>query len=456
MARYGDLARLLNLPLKTVLMSDIIYGESAEMPNKISSVASLGLVVGGVLASLAPWGGEGGIATPNTADIAASERVVTPAGGHVTPVAFPLAPTRIMVTPAHRHATNATRPKSASMFSPISGAHAAAVGAKLTEWEVGPELRHPLAWHEGSRSLYFVRSYSEPRLIVRLDPATGTLTEWPVPGDGLFRIRVDPATGTVFFSDFVRTIRRLDPATNEVTEWVFPVTEHDPDGEIHTSGMDVDSAGNLWVMGYHNHTVYRLSLANNVLTAYPIPHDDPQNPDILVDADDNVFWQAQETNTMNVLFPKTNLYKEWPLPSFRRHLFGLGTGNPASPNLGKAHEIIFGLPAVNKVVRLNTETNVLTEWSEWDVHHNQNFDQSYVAVGRDKNRIYLTDSETGRVGMINSRTGRFLEWALPEDVQRGPTSLVIDQQNRLFFTSEVASRIGMLELPETIGQEAGE
>ena len=407
------------------------------------------LLAGAVLAAMVSWDYPGGIGESRSTRLAITEQVVLPNVSQILPVETTLAPSRIRVAPAHKQASLAARQTASIRLSPISTAQATVPDANLTEWEVGEELRHPLAWHEASQSLYFVRRYSTPRLIVRLEPATGKLTEWPVPGDGLFRIHVDPDTGHVFFSDFIRTVRRLDPAANEVTEWEFPVTEHDSDGEIHTSGMDTDSAGNLWVMGYHNHTVYRLDLSSNVLTAFPITHDDPQNPDILVDAEDHVFWQAQETNSMNLLFPATNLYKEWPMHSFKRHLFGMGTGNPASPNLGNAHEIIFGLPAVNKIVRLNTDTNVVTEWDEWDTHHDQNFDQSYVAVGRNKSRIYLTDSSAGRIGRINARTHRLTEWRLPQDVYRGPTSLVIDGANRLFFTEEGASRIGMLEVTET-------
>lgn len=419
------------------------------MARKVLNVSRSILMAGVVLAAVASFEDPA-----STTPVEFSESVVTPRSGLVVPASSPVMPVRHRSNPMRRRANIAAAFPS-SRFSPLRSAHAASGDAALTEWDVGDALRHPLAWHEASRTLYFVRGYGQPRLIVRLDPATGQMTEWAVPGEGLFRLFVDQSSGHVFFADFVRTVRRLDPATNEITEWTFPVTEHDPDGEIHTAGMDTDTAGNLWIMGYHNHTVYRLNLDSNLLTAYPIPHQDQQNPDILVDQEGNVIWQAQETNTMNVLFPKTNLYKEWPLPSFRRHLFGIGTGNPASLNLGHRHEIIFGAPAVNKIVRLNTETNVVSEWTEWEIHHDQGFDQSYVAVGGDKSRIYLTDSETGRIGMLDTRRRQLSEWRLPQDGYRGPTTLLIDPRNRLFFAEEGASRVGMLD-PSSPSRQQGD
>ncbi len=334
----------------------------------------------------------------------------------------------------------------------------------FTQWKFSPKFDHgegfpqALFYDRKTKHLYFINPYSSG--LARLDPERDLFTEWTLPGVNKDAFAPNHVTvgrdGRAYYTDFgLNRIGCLDPDTNTVTFWTIPRAPGDPE-VIGPAGLDFDSNGDLWVMGYKNHTVYRLTPLTNVLTAYPIPHDDFQSTDLLVDTDDNVVWIGQETNTISILFPMTNLYKEWPIPSARTPFAiqpDLWTSNPNGISLGREHEIFVAETAMNKVARLNTDTNVYTEWTlpiPDELPSTTISVQPFsTAVGHNKNRVYFSERTSNRIGMINTHTNVLTEWRLPQNLDWGPRGLVIDaQHNRLFFISQALSRIGMLDLAE--------
>jgi streptogramin lyase len=95
----------------------------------------------------------------------------------------------------------------------------------------------------------------------RLDPATGQVKVIPLPAgqsksispnDAPYGIDVDPKDGSVWYAKlYADKIGRIDPATLKVTEWDSPVKG--------PRRMRFDRAGDLWVTGYSEGKIARLT-----------------------------------------------------------------------------------------------------------------------------------------------------------------------------------------------------
>ena len=239
----------------------------------------------------------------------------------------------------------------------------AAQDATLTSWTVAAAD----VYVDGSGDAWYG---DNPRTsIVRLEPAsTSTVTTWSIPAGGTYRdrtISVDTSTQTAYFAEFINrpnlfsfAIGSVDAATNDFTEWPLPAWP--TNGNIHTLARD--TAGNVWAVGDsaccgYDATVARLTPADNSVTQWTVPLADFNwAGDVLPMQDGTVFFTINNPGPVARLDPDTGNVTLWTLGFIPAIALG-----SRSLHADAAGDI--WMFAGDRVVRLNTTTNVLTTWS---------------------------------------------------------------------------------------------
>ena len=102
--------------------------------------------------------------------------------------------------------------------------------------------------------------------IGRLDPRTGTFTDWatPTPDSGPHGITVAPDGGVWYTANRVGKIGRLDPATGKIREYTLPAEATDPHTPIWVDGT-------LWFTVQGADLYGRLDPATGKSAVYPVP-----------------------------------------------------------------------------------------------------------------------------------------------------------------------------------------
>jgi streptogramin lyase len=134
--------------------------------------------------------------------------------------------------------------------------------------------------------------------IGRLDPATGTITETPVPNNGGPQHIAIATNGSVWFTErFNHRIGRLDPSNNQVTQ--FPTLTPS------AGSADIAAApdGNLWFTQFFGENVARIT-ANGVITeGRSVNNSEPFGVTISPDGQ-SVWYAMPAANKIAVLTPR--------------------------------------------------------------------------------------------------------------------------------------------------------
>jgi len=210
---------------------------------------------------------------------------------------------------------------------------------------------------DSSNNVYWARTLGDT--VVKLDPATNTITEWNVPPAKPGNVFASPVHVVIDLSDKLwwqegidgDTVR-LDPLTNLMTQW---------DPGTTTNDIDVDSGNNIWFSSFVTNNLYKLDPATNQLTSWlvvPGTFSGPQH--IVVDTSDNVWFLVENPDRIGRLVPSTNLVTIWamPNPSSFQTTNDLAVDSTGKIFLGEDR----GNGAVSKIGRFDPATNQLTEW----------------------------------------------------------------------------------------------
>lgn len=349
------------------------------------------------------------------------------------------------------------------LLAPLAERAHAGPDAVVTEWRLPTNARanRSIAFSAACGCAFYADA-SRGR-IGRLEPETGVITEWELPAseyaDTPWRLLPDP-DGGVYFSTFAPVMGHLDPQTGTVTIWPIPRAETDPD-PITLYELDFDSAGRVWVMGNNNHTLYRLDRRTNVVTSYPIPHDEPYSTQLQVDDADRVFWiGARDTNSISVLDPATNLYVEWSVPSWvPGSVEPSRTSFPTGLLLRSDDELMFMERSANKLARLDLATNVFTEWTmptvatpPPSVLGDPGAGLGEMVAASASGDLFFTETWADRIGAFDPASSRLVEWQLPPARRHStaarqrvfPNGIAIAPDCRVFYVTGFSNRIGVL------------
>ena len=236
----------------------------------------------------------------------------------------------------------------------------------ITEWSVTsprvPDALNGLAVDSSGKAWFSVNLGNQ---ICRLDPAANEITRWTIPyassdqnSSGPTYFAVD-SSGMVWFDEYYQVqtpvgtgpqLGRLDPSTGTLTEWKMPITA---DGWYDVAA---DGSGNAYFA-----TTYALGRLDPAANVFTIWWKGPQYSDytqyVMVDfANGSLYATAVYPGTIVRLNPQTNAETEWsPWGTAQESLFGLDVDS-----YGK---IFVSSASSGEIGVLDPTTNSFTTWS---------------------------------------------------------------------------------------------
>jgi streptogramin lyase/cytochrome c5 len=223
----------------------------------------------------------------------------------------------------------------------------------------GPN-RFPWTSNGDKDGLRWTPEYGQANKVMRLNPQTGEMTEFPVPnmGPALIHSAVPAPDGSVWMTEAgSKKIARWDPKTQKIVEWQDDWRKHTirlaPDGRVWSTGglsvfdpktekfthipevptaygIAMDPQNNIWVTEMTK-TGFLDKIDPNTLkvTKYiPPSRDRPRR--VQVDSDGTVWFCVFEDGKIDRFDPKTETFKEFPLPNAKSHPYALGIATDRS------------------------------------------------------------------------------------------------------------------------------
>ena len=147
--------------------------------------------------------------------------------------------------------------------------------------------------------------------ILRLDPLTRKVTEYPVPQGSQAYGMAMGGDGKIWYAANHRDeIVRLDPSTGKLTAYATPTPHSD------VRRMAADAEGNLWAGAHEASALLKVDYRTGKITEYrtPTQYSGPYSVD--VDTKRNVIWFSERyADKIGRFDPRTNSFLEFPLPS---------------------------------------------------------------------------------------------------------------------------------------------
>ena len=246
---------------------------------------------------------------------------------------------------------------------------------------------------EDKNGMFWIPYYGRGNAVVRLDPKTAELTQFPLPLPKMAATGIHSAVpapdGTVWFTELAAgRIGHLNPATKEITEYQNTPL---PDGKRTTAHtIRVDDSGRVWASGgpaislfdpkYEQFTHFDLGgtygnvvgqngdqwftsfvqdgpiarvTKDGVLTKfYPPTKGKPQR--LQVDSDGIVWFTERRGGKIGRLDPQTGTFKEFPLPGPEASPYAIG--------IDRDHMIWYSSHEQDTLGRLDPKTGEVTEF----------------------------------------------------------------------------------------------
>jgi virginiamycin B lyase len=265
------------------------------------------------------------------------------------------------------------------------------VDVTINEWllpTLGSRPHDPLAARDGS--VWWTGQWAST--LGRLNPSTGTMTEFPLPEDSGPHGLAEDAAGNVWFTGISQNyIGMLDPETGEVTQYPLPEGRgpHTPifdqngtlwftlqsgmvgrlvpaTGEIrimatpssntYPYGIVVSSEGVPWYVDFRGNRIGRVDPDTMAIREYTLPDPDARPRRIAITPDDVLWYTDYARGYLGRFDPVTGEVEEWVSP-----------GGPDSRPYGIAavgNVVWYSESAVqpNTLVRFDSETERFQTW----------------------------------------------------------------------------------------------
>lgn len=176
----------------------------------------------------------------------------------------------------------------------------------ISVYETPSPASGPSGIHLGEDGTVFVTALMGG-LIVRLDPRSGSIEEFPVPTEPSWPTGLDlDAHGNLWFNQTKGD--KLGMLTPDGAMLEIPV----PTPGAHPTGLGIDSHGNVWI-AQRDTSKIGCYQANGVWVEYAIPAPRAKPAGILVDRRDRVWFAQREGNRIGVI--ENGQMREYPLPT---------------------------------------------------------------------------------------------------------------------------------------------
>jgi len=219
----------------------------------------------------------------------------------------------------------------------------------FTEWKVptlGQRARDPVEAADGS--IWWAGQWGN--LVGRIDPATGTMKEFPLPAKAMPHTVTLDKTGMVWYTGNMNaTIGRLDPRTGKIAEYRMP----DPAAkDPHTAVFD--RKGRLWFTLQHSNMVGRLIPSSGKIRLVRMKTPGSKPYGIKLDARGVPWVACNGSNCLVRVDPKTMALKEVALPDTNTKVRRL--------DIAKDGMIWYVNSSRGRLGRYNPKTGAIKEW----------------------------------------------------------------------------------------------
>lgn len=236
-----------------------------------------------------------------------------------------------------------------------------------------------------------------------------TLTEWTTPTLGQrTRDPVQAADGSIWWAgQWGNLIGRLDPATGTMTEYELP-----ENAMPHSVNLDAD--GRVWYTGNKNGTVGRLDPATGDITEYPMPDPAARDPHTAeFDAAGILWFTLQQSNRIGRLDPATGEVKLVTATRPKARPYGIKIDADGVPWVA--------CNGGNCLIRVDPQTMELTEIELPGGAETRVRRLDIAADGM----IWYVNSGRGRLGRYDPKSGALTEWPSPSGPRSHPYALVV-------------------------------
>jgi virginiamycin B lyase len=232
--------------------------------------------------------------------------------------------------------------------------------------------------------------------------------EWQVPTLGQrSRDPIEAADGTIWWAgQWGNLVGRIDPASGEMTEYPLP------EGAMpHTVTLDAD--GNVWYTGNKNGTLGMLDPETGEVTEHAMPDPAAKDPHSAIFDDEGILWfTLQQSNMVGRLDPASGEVRLVSAPTEGARPYGIKIDAQGTPYVA--------CNGSNCLLRVDPATMELTEIVLPDPATTvRRLD--FAADGS----IWYVNSSQGRLGRYDPASGAIREWPSPSGPDSHPYALAV-------------------------------
>ena len=294
---------------------------------------------------------------------------------------------------------------------------------KITEWitpTLGQRSRDPIEAPDGS--IWWTGMYAS--LVGRLDPKTGEMKEFTLPGNVRPHSIIPDAAGNIWYTGNNNgTLGKLEPATGKITE--YKTTARDPHSAVfHRNGMMYFTAQNARVIG-------RFSPQTGETSEVPTE----PNPYGIQMGSDGTLWVAfNGTNKIGAVHPDTLAIRYYEVPNPASRIRRLGLASDGS--------VWYANFTQGSIGRLDPKTGEAKEWSSPSGAGSQPY-----ALAMVNDIVWYNESGMRPDALVrfDPRTEKFQSWPIPSGVGIVRNMWVTKAGNLLIHQSS-SNRVGVVEI----------
>jgi virginiamycin B lyase len=276
-----------------------------------------------------------------------------------------------------------------------------------TEYDLPQRTRQPHDVIVDSHGLAWYASFGE-QILGRLDPRTGTVTEFDVPllkpkmPTGILAVRFDEDENVWLGMQFQGGVARFDRKAETFRTWSLPPElngDHVQINQISADHHKVD--GKVWLQDAGTYTVLRLDPASGkfeVFEPFTIPR--PNIYDVISDAQNNVYFTVFGRENIGRIDAKTGAITVWKTPT-------KGSA-PRRGMIDAQARLWFGENRAERIGMFDTRTETFREWvaptpESWP----------YDVTADTHGDVWAGGEYSDRVMRLDPKTGGITEYLLP-------------------------------------------
>jgi virginiamycin B lyase len=298
-------------------------------------------------------------------------------------------------------------PKWSYAFKTLPRPKGEATRVIYTEYDLPKRTRQPHDVIVDRDGMAWYASFGE-QILGKLDPSTGTITEYPIPllkpgaPTGILGMRFDEDENPWLAMQFQAGIAKFDKKTEKFQVWSLPPDLNKDYVQINQVSPDrhhVD--GKVWLQDAGTYNVLRLDEASGtfeVFEPYKIPR--PNVYDVIPDSKNNGYFLVLGAEEVGRIDAKTGEVKIFKTPTPR--------SGPRRGMMDSQDRLWFGENRSDRIGMFDTRTERFEEWAPptpgaWP----------YDVTADRNGEVWSGGEYNNRILRLNPKTGHIVEYLLP-------------------------------------------